>query len=280
MSAHAAEAAAVSGVAGVAGVAGASVGGRSRRNFGRLVLAEAHKLTSTRAPRWVAASAVGMTLLALSGAVASGGIPEDTMATPDGVRMVLGHGGLAAILSLVLGVLATASEYRHGTVVDTLLSEPRRGRVLTAKVATLAVVGAATGVVVAAAAWLGAVAWYAGKGIDLPLALGDPETLRTLAGIVAWNALYAVLGVALGTTIRTPAGAVVTAILWVFVLETAVAGLIPDVAKWLPATAALALGNTPVEDIFGQGAGGLVLLGWAAVGMAGAYVAATRRDVT
>ena len=228
----------------------------------------------------MAASAVGMTLLALSGAVASGGIPEETMATPDGVRLVLGHGGLAAILALVLGVLATASEHRHGTVVDTLLSEPRRGLVLTAKGTALAVVGAAVGVVVAAAAWLGATAWYAGKGIDLPLALGDAATLRTLAGIVAWNALYAVLGVALGTIIRTPAGAVVTAVLWVFVLETAVAGLLPDVGRWLPATAALALGNTPVEDILGQGAGGLVLLAWTAAGLAGAYVASTRRDVT
>lgn len=276
MSAHAAVTAAVAGVAG----AGAGRGAAGRRPFGRLVAGELRKLSSTRAPRWVAASAVGMTLLALSGAVASGGIPEDTMATPDGVRLVLGHGGLAAILSLVLGVLATASEHRHGTVVDTLLSEPRRGRVLTAKAATLAVVGAATGVVVAGAAWLGAVAWYAGKGIDLPLALGDGDTLRTLAGIVAWNALYAVLGVALGTIIRTPAGAVVTAVLWIFVLETAVAGLVPDVGRWLPATAALALGNTPVDDILGQGAGGAVLLGWAAAGLAAAYVSTTGRDVT
>ena len=163
--------------------------GHHLRGIARLARAEARKLMSTRGPRWVAASAVGMTVLALSGAVASGGIPEETMRTAVGLRMVLGHGGLAAILALVLGVLATASEYRHGTVVDTLLSEPHRGRVLAAKVATLAVVGAAMGVVVAAAAWLGASAWYAGKGIDLPLALGDPTTLNTLAGIVAWNAL-------------------------------------------------------------------------------------------
>lgn len=244
------------------------------------VAAEARKLTSTRAPRWVAASAVGMTVLALSGAVASGGIPEDTLATTEGLRQVLGHGGLAAILALVLGVLATASEYRHGTIVDTLLSEPRRGRVLGAKVTTLAVVGAGLGVVVAAAAWLGTVAWYAGKDIDLPATLGDALVLRTLAGIVAWNALYAMLGVALGTIIRTPAGAIVAAVLWLFVLETAVAGLVTDVAKWLPAMAALALGNTPADGLLGQGAGGLVLVGWTAVAAAGAYAATTRRDVT
>ena len=248
--------------------------------FGRLISAEALKLTSTRAPRWVAASAVGMTVLALSGAVAAGGIPEETMRTAVGLRMVLGHGGLAAILALVLGVLSTAGEHRHGTVVDTLLSEPHRGRVLAAKVATLSVVGAAMGVVVAAAAWLGTVAWYAGKGIDLPLGLGDSTTLKTLAGIVGWNALYAVLGVALGTIIRTPAGAIVTAILWLYVLETAVAGLIPDVAKWLPAMAALALGNAHGSELLGQAAGGAVLLGWTAVAVAGAYVSTTRRDVT
>lgn len=276
MIAHAAVAAVV------AGVTSAGAGGRAagRRPFGRLVAAELRKLASTRAPRWVAASAVGMTLLALSGAVASGGIPEDRLATLDGLRQVLGHGGLAAILALVLGVLATASEVRHGTVVDTFLSEPRRGRVLAAKAATLAVVGAGLGVVVAVAAWFGASAWYAGKDIDLPATLGDGTVLRTLAGIVAWNMLYAVLGVALGTIIRTPAGAIVTAILWLYVLETAVAGLLPDVAKWLPAMAALALGNAPDGDLLGQGAAGMVLVGWTVVGIAGAYVASTRRDVT
>lgn len=276
MIAHAAVAAVVAGAAG-AGARGRAAG---RRSFRGLVAGELRKLTSTRAPRWVAASAVGMTVLALSGAVASGGIPEDRLRTLDGLRQVLGHGGLAAILALVLGVLATASEVRHGTVVDTLLSEPRRGRVLAAKAATLAVIGAALGVVVAAAAWLGTTAWYAGKGLDLPATLGDGTVLRTLAGIVAWNALYAVLGVALGTIIRTPAGAIVTAILWLYVLETAVAGLLPDVAKWLPAMAALALGNAPDGDLLAQGAAGLVLVGWTTVGIAGAYVASTRRDVT
>ncbi|GEN80468.1 hypothetical protein [Actinotalea fermentans] len=276
MSAHAAVAAVVAGVA----ASRAGGGERGRRPLGRLVAAELRKLASTRAPRWVAASAVGMTVLALSGAVASGGIPEDRLRTLDGLRQVLGHGGLAAILALVLGVLATASEHRHGTVVDTLLSEPRRGRVLGAKAVTLAAVGTALGVVVAVAAWLGTTAWYAGTDIDLPATLGDATVLRTLAGIVAWNALYAVLGVALGTIIRTPAGAIVTAILWLYVLETAVAGLLPDVAKWLPAMAALALGNAPDGDLLGQGAAGLVLVGWTVIGVAGAYIASTRRDVT
>lgn len=244
------------------------------------VAAELRKLTSTRAPRWVALSAVGMSVLALSGAVASGGIPEDSLQTVDGLRQVLGHGGLAAILALTIGVLATASEHRHGTIVDTFLSEPRRGRVLAAKVTALAVVGAGIGVVVAAAAWLGAVAWYAGKGIDLPATPADTAVLRSFAGIVAWNALYAVLGVALGTIIRTPAGAIVTAVLWLFVLETAVAGLLPDVATWLPAMAAVGLGNVPDPDVLGQVAGGLVLAGWTAAGVVAATVAITRRDVT
>lgn len=279
----------MSGHAAVGGAVGAGETGRPHTGttarpltgtHARLVRAEARKLASTRAPRWVAASAVGMTLLALSGAVASGGIPEDALRTTDGLRMVLGHGGLAAILALVLGVLSTASEYRHGTVVDTLLSEPRRGRVLGAKVTTLAVGGAALGVVVAAGAWLGTVAWYGGKGIDLPAALGDATVLRTLAGIVAWNGLYAVLGVALGTIIRTPAGAIVGAILWLYVLERAFAGLIPSVAKWLPAMSALALGNTPpTGDLLGQAAGGVVLLGWTALALTGAYLATTGRDV-
>lgn len=246
----------------------------------RLVRAELAKLMSVRSTLWLLVGGAGLAVLALSGSVASGGVPEDDMATSHGLRLVLQHGGVGAILPLVLGILISAGEYRNGSVVDTFLTEPRRWRVVVAKLISGGVMGLVAGAISCVATLGASAAWYAGKDIDLPATLGDGTVLRTLAGIVAWNALYAVLGVALGTIIRTPAGAIVTAILWLYVLETAVAGLLPDVAKWLPAMAALALGNAPDGDLLTQGAAGLVLVGWTAVGLAGAYVATTRRDVT
>ena len=92
--------------------------------FSGLVRAEVAKLTSTRAAGWLVLAAAALSALAVSGVV-NAGVARSALATETGVRTVLGHGGLAAILPLVLGVLVSAGEYRHGTVVDTFLSEPR-----------------------------------------------------------------------------------------------------------------------------------------------------------
>jgi hypothetical protein len=52
---------------------------------------------------------------------------------------------LSSMVMLVLGILATAGEFRHRTIKWTFLAEPRRGRVLAAKLAVLGAVGAAMG---------------------------------------------------------------------------------------------------------------------------------------
>jgi len=111
----------------------------------RLVTSELLKVSTTRAARWVLISAGLLVVLAISGAVASGSIPEP-LGTDAGLRIVLEHGGLPAILPLILGILMTAGEYRDGTVAETFLTEPRRTRVLLAKVTSGTVVGLMSGV--------------------------------------------------------------------------------------------------------------------------------------
>src|SRR5690606_19483556 len=117
-----------------------------------------------------------------------------------------------------------AGEYRHGTVVDTFLTEPRRARVVLAKLVTggaLGLVGGAiTGVTTAAAA----TAWYAAKDIDLDLT--SDVAVRSLVGVTLWTLLYAALGVAIGGVIRTPPTAIVSAVVWLFIIESALAGLV------------------------------------------------------
>lgn len=246
-------------------------------SFRTLLASEISKLATTRAARWIMVSATFLAALAISGVVASGGVAQESLGTDSGLRTVLEHGGLAAVLPLILGILLSAGEYRHGTVVDTFLTEPRRGRVVGAKLMAGALAGVVTGLLVALATTVTMAAWYGGK--DVALDLGSAVVLRSLGGIVLWAVLYAVIGVAVGSIIRAPAAAIVSVLVWLLVAESALAGLLVSVGRWLPATAARALGNAPEDGLLTQVGGGAVLLGWAALVAAAAVVAVRRRDV-
>lgn len=241
-----------------------------------LVRAELLKLTSVRSSLWLLVAGAGLSALALSGSVASGAIPD--LASDEGLRIVLQHGGIGAILPLVLGILISAGEYRQGTVVDTFLTEPRRGRVVGAKLVTGGALGLVAGLITCATTAVAAAAWYAAKDVDLDLTSG--VAVRSLVGIALWTLLYAALGVAIGAVIRTPPVAIVSAVVWLFIIEGALAGLAVDVGKWLPGTAAGALGNAPTDGLLSQVGGGVVLLGWAALAAVAAVLLTRRRDVT
>ena len=66
-------------------------------------------------------------------------------------------GMLSALVLVSLGVLSTAGEWSHGSVQTTFLLEPRRGRVMAAKAAAVALMGAVVALVAAgfsrAACW-------------------------------------------------------------------------------------------------------------------------------
>ena len=77
-------------------------------------------------------------------------------------------GTLVSMLLIAVGVLSTAGEWTHGTVQTTFLAVPRRGRVLAAKYAGMALLGAGISAVVVgqrlAVAAVGADPASAGQG--------------------------------------------------------------------------------------------------------------------
>jgi ABC-2 type transport system permease protein len=239
------------------------------------VRAELLKLATVRTPRWVLLAQVLLLAAAASGTVVSGALTAQTMATPEGMRLFLSHGGVVAILSLAVGITITAGEFRHGTVVDTFLTTPRRGRVVAAKLAAGALAGLVAGLVVAAAVLGLALAWYGAKGVDLEARV----VARSLVGVVGWQVLYAALGVALGAVVRSQAAAITAAVAWLFVAETALSQLLTSVGRWLPATAASALGYSPGEGYLSQLGGGLVLTAWVVLAGLGAAAVTRRRDL-
>ena len=197
--------------------------------WGALLGAEWRKVTTTKMV-WVltlvavALSTVNVvpTVLLASGTIpgAAESIGEGQLQNPEFITTVLSQAGTGALFALILGVIAMTGEYRHMTITATFLAEPRRGRVVAAKMALYAVLGAAMAVVVVAGV---AVATYATLLPFDHTPLTPAMVGRVFVGAVIGMALYAVLGVSIGALIRSQ----VTAIIAVVVYGGLIFGFVP-----------------------------------------------------
>jgi ABC-type transport system involved in multi-copper enzyme maturation permease subunit len=157
-----------------------------------------------------------------------------------------------------------AGEYRHRTIMGAYLGEPRRGKILIAKLITVAGLGALVGAAMFGIVLAVAIPLYASKGVhNLPVDVTSMWLGCTLA-----TACFGLLGVALGAVTRNTVGAVIGALIWIQAVELGLLqSLIPTMAKWLPAGAGVAVTAIPGSDtqLLQPLAAGLVLVGWAAV---------------
>jgi ABC-2 type transport system permease protein len=236
---------------------------------------EFRKIATIRSPWLLLAAGPVIVVAGVSGLVASGGNVHD----PAVQNQALAHVGLAAVFTLMFGILAVAGEYRHGTITDTFLSFPGRGRVIGAKLAVYGLTGAVAGFVSAAVALAATAAWWAAKGGATHLHGIWPA----LAGGVAANCAFAVIGVGLGALIRNVTGAIALALAWIALIEGIAGQLLGGLARWLPFSASEALDRSaipPAARLLPQWGGGLVLLGYAAAFAAAAALVTLRRDVT
>jgi ABC-2 type transport system permease protein len=246
-----------------------------------LVQAEIAKLRSTRTVYGLLAGALAVTVLGVVGTIltANGpqGVPLDTGA---GIRNVTGAGGAAAQFVLILGILGIAGEFRHGTISQTFLVTPDRGRVVAAKLVAFAAVGLAFAAVCSAVCLVVSLPWLAARNV--PVSLFDIEVVRVLAGVFASGALYGMLGVAVGALIRHQVVAIVVALVWSSVVEGLIVGLLPDVGRWLPGGASAALnGQTiPGGDLLPMWAAALVLAGYGVLAASVGTRLTLQRDVT
>jgi ABC-type transport system involved in multi-copper enzyme maturation permease subunit len=261
----------------------------------RLVRAELRKLRTTRL-WWGLALGIASTsaaIAALTGLTA--GIDTGAGATPGvddpaTVRSVYTAGlGVAYLFALALGVIGMAGEYRHQTISATLLGSPRRARVVVAKLVALSLAGIGYGVLTVVSGMAVGVPILLVKGA--PLRLASDGIPRALVLAVLAVALWAVLGLGVGTLIRNQIVALLVGVgvAWIAepVLAIALNALdVGSVARFLPSQATTAIvtppstaGSFSVEYLPWWG-GALVLLGYAAVSGAAGAALTLRRDVT
>jgi hypothetical protein len=155
-----------------------------RPPLARLTALEIRKSLSTRSGRALTGAAAVLPAGVVGLMLALNDSP------PTAATMLALLGTLVGMLLIAVGVLSTAGEWTHGTVQTTFLTVPRRGRVLAAKYAGAALLGAAISAVVVgstfAVAAIGADFSWAGAGIAAVATIGAGATLTVVgAGIGA-----------------------------------------------------------------------------------------------
>jgi len=175
---------------------------------------------------------------------------------------------LAMLVTGILGALFITGEHASGQIRATLTTVPARLPVLAAKAAVLAAAVFAACLVATAAAF--AIGQSILAGHHLGVSLGNPGTIRAVVGSAVFLAAAALLGLGLGTLLRSTAGATGVLFGLLFALQI-IAGLLPDsvsqqVAKYLPGPAGLAITTTvPDPDVLAPWAGLGLFCGYTAI---------------
>lgn len=190
------------------------------------------------------------------------------------------------IFAIILGILIMSSEFRHGTAVATFLASPKRANVLFTKLIVAAFAGALLQVV---SAGLSALAGYYTLTFYEDVAQPSEGVFpNLLVAALLSGAVLGVVGVAIGSLIRNQLIAIVSTLVWLFVLEPIVLLLFVDAGKWLPTGAITGMLAIEFEseaigistaDYLTPGLAALVLLAYGSFFAAAALVTSLRRDV-
>jgi ABC-type transport system involved in multi-copper enzyme maturation permease subunit len=173
------------------------------------------------------------------------------------------------LLALVLGVLIITGEYRHKTVTPMFLAEPRRGRVVIAKLGigfwggvALGVITMLTGLIIGFVLVVARVhscltPFGVSQGMSLQLCgaqhgiyyVASTHNMwhawsRIAPGVVLGTGLFAIYGVGLGALLKNQIVAVVVGLGFTLVVETIISAIWPVIGEYLPGQAATALEDT------------------------------------
>ncbi len=235
--------------------------------FSRLVRVEWAKATDTRAARW---------LLALVALSTAGIMLAPILASARFDQTYTSYLEVASIAQVILlpvvGILMLTGEWSHRSIMTTFTQEPRRIRVVNAKLAASLILGSGTAVFggVVTAAGLGLAA-ASGRTLEGTLSVGD------ITGYLLYVLLNVLGGVAVGALLHSSA----TAIAAYFALNAAFALLGTAsklVADWLDTA-------TTWNWVLDNDWGGHVrqisvsVLFWVVIPLAAGAVRTLRRDV-
>ncbi len=244
-----------------------------------LLRAEGRKILATRSTLLVAGLVVLYPALSVLPAVLAAKDPEVDGGTI--LQVLRGGADVLTLAALLLGILAVAGEYCHGTIVPSLLTAPRRARFLAAKFGAQAALAAVLALAVSAVGLVAGTSYLASRDVSVDVISGDVLLTVGATGLVV--TLYAVIGAAVGALVKNQTAAVAGALIWVFAVENAIPLVLrnPGLGRWLPGGLSDRL-LTVADPAAGAGNAWLALgmfAGVAAVLAGAAFVATRTADV-
>jgi ABC-2 type transport system permease protein len=243
----------------------------------RLVGAELFKLRTTRTFAAMVGATIALLLLILILTLAL----TDRFDTENDVRSLLSSASISGLFMLILGVVAGAGEYRHGTIASTLLVTPNRLRAVTAQTLGVAAAGLAVGLACATLSAAIGLPWLSAKDAAT---LSAGELLALFLGCAVYTALAAAFGAALGALMRNQVAAVVLVLLFLFVVDPALSALLDEYGKFSLSGLSSSMSGGSAEDapgseILPQGVAALIWAAYTVAIAAGAALMTARRDV-
>jgi ABC-2 type transport system permease protein len=254
----------------------------------RVIRSEWAKLWSLRST-WVTLG-LGLLLLLAFGIIAalsyksmstSGQPIDDDFADATTMSLALFGVPFSLIALGVLGVLTASGEYTSGMIRSTLAAVPTRLPVLWSKAAVYGVLALVVSTVGAFATFLIASGVLSSTAISM--SISDSGVVRSLLGVGVYLGLVGVIGVSLGSLLRSTAGGI-SALVGTFLLVPGLMSLLPkalrtDITPYLPSNAGESIfALHPATGMLSAGAGLLVLLGWTALALGGAAYRLMRSD--
>ena len=258
----------------------ASAGNRHwRAGLRQAMRAEWTKLVSLRSTRWtLLVTAVGTLLVTFLSTRSALHHPRGWYQGFDPTNQSMAGLALASLALGVLGVLVISGEYGTGTIRSSLAAVPRRGVLLTAKIAVVGLCTLVIGEV------LSFVAFFEGQAVlsgGAPTAsLGQPGVLRVVALSGAFLALFALLGLGLGAVIRHTAGAIAVFAGFTMLAPVLLHSMSENIARYAPE---LIFANSvaavvPQSGSFSATIGVVLMVAYCAAALALGAIVLNRRD--
>jgi ABC-2 type transport system permease protein len=193
----------------------------------RLINAEFIKLRTTQVWFWLLLAAVAIAALFVIGPLAS---RDGINTTADAVDMFTSS-ATSYVAVFVLGVLGVTTEFRYQTITPTVLATPSRWALITAKMITYALVGAAYAAICLIVQLAIALPWLSSKNIDF--SLSSEHVPRALGGVFAVVALFGIVGLGVGALLKNQIVAVTVGVIFLLVLQNLLI-IIPGVKHVFP----------------------------------------------